>query len=809
MGISRVDRLWDQTQSLSSRHRYHGVVDDRQSDQTELVGVHGLYGQPPASSLSSFLEIPQARYSSAAQSTPVDEDDRLLECAGNRETPAVTRAENVDPISRTQKRDWIDGVHLCARAGAFILLINLVFIAIAAGLASRHPENGSFSDSAVVFEGSCDVSKRWDIALHLIINVLSTCILAASNYCMQTLISPSREEVDAHHARNKWLDIGTASVKNLSAIGSGRLALWVILMITATPFHLMYNSIIFGSSSTTQYGAVVGPKDLNPSNIWNLTTPGLEKCFMASTNDLSWDEFASEITDGNYRRISTQQCIQTSKTTQSRIKGIIALADNLTISNGGNASILQTAIRNDGYTAGINMFHGSFLQATQFFNESAGLRSTNACQNTSTVQHHLLFNPYEDSNMGRTGYGVNGYNITGCLTIKAPEHCQLLYSPAISMGIMLAGGAKVAAMFLAARISRGRLPPLLTIGDAIASFLTNPDPTTEGLCWLTAADIQKGQWKPANRTGRSIMTPPNSLGEAITYKRLSKRKFWMRAASGWRWAVTLFMCLSCIIVGTCLFEIYTMYGIDQFTSDVKQWFSSDIDTSSYGFIGLQNNASWTMLSAVVVANTPQLLITISYYCYNGVLTSILAAAEYSSYGVKRKPLRVTWPIKGSQQRSTYWLSVPYQYNAPILVLYMVLHWLVSQSIFYLVLVPYDMHDERNNLSTVSSLSYSSTPILLSVLVGALMMLILFTLAFRKFDSVIPLASSSSAAISAACHPPKDENLDTAALGLVKWGQTISPAPWAMVRFQGLNDQEEHCSFTSLDTVSPTTMKLYA
>jgi hypothetical protein len=243
-------------------------------------------------------------------------------------------------------------------------------------------------------------------------------------------------------------------------------------------------------------------------------------------------------------------------------------------------------------------------------------------------------------------------------------------------------------------------------------------------------------------------------------------------------------------------------------NDIKQWFDSDVNLASYGIIA-QNDVHWTMLSSVVVANTPQLVITISYYCYNAVLTSMLAAAEYSSYGVKRKALRVTWPIKGSQQRSTYWLSIPYRYGAPILVIYMILHWLVSQSIFYLVLIPYDPHDQPDPSNKISSLGYSSTPIFLSILVGAIMTLILFTLALRKCKSVIPLAASSSAAISAACHPPKDENLDTPALGLVKWGQTINQPAWVMDSFQGIDDQEGHCSFTSLDTVRPTLTKLYA
>lgn len=244
MGSSGVGRLWGHARSLYSRQRYHGVTDARHEDQAELIGVPSLHSQPSAFSLSSFPSfstIPQASLSSGTKPAPVDEDYTLLELrADDRETAAATRAEIIDPISRTRKTDWIDGVYICARAAALVLLINLLFIAIAAGLASRYPDNASFSSSVVLYRGSCGVSKRWDTALHLIINVLSTCILAASNYCMQTLVAPTREEVDAHHAQRKWLDIGSASVKNLSVIGRDRLALWVILMLTATPFHLMY-----------------------------------------------------------------------------------------------------------------------------------------------------------------------------------------------------------------------------------------------------------------------------------------------------------------------------------------------------------------------------------------------------------------------------------------------------------------------------------------------------------------------------------------------------------------------------------------
>lgn len=186
---------------------------------------------------------------------------------------------------------------------------------------------------------------------------------------------------------------------------------------------------------------------------------------------------------------------------------------------------------------------------------------------------------------------------------------------------------------------------------------------------------------------------------------------------------------------------------------------------------------------------------------------MLAAAEYSSYGVDRKPLRVTWPVKGSHQRSTYWLSVPYQYGIPIMVLYMILHWLVSESIYYVLLIPYD-GDQRVWEKRTSCLGLTALPMLLAVVVGFLMIFLLVALAFRRFKSTMPLAGSCSAAISAACHPPKDDCTDTAALGELMWGETGLPPDWDIDQSDG-DDQKGHCSFTSLDAVQPSLMKLYA
>jgi hypothetical protein len=93
-----------------------------------------------------------------------------------------------------------------------------------------------------------------------------------------------------------------------------------------------------------------------------------------------------------------------------------------------------------------------------------------SCQNTDIVYEHL----------------------SECLAIKAVEHCQLLYSPVICVIISLAGLAKVIAMVFAAWVNRSRMPPLLTTGDAAASFLGQPDNATKGVCWASSRCIQTG-----------------------------------------------------------------------------------------------------------------------------------------------------------------------------------------------------------------------------------------------------------------------------------------------------------------------------
>lgn len=314
--------------------------------------------------------------------------------------------------------------------------------------------------------------------------------------------------------------------------------------------------MVFESLSTNQFGVVVGPTDLNSTNVHNLTTPALESCFSCPsrnvlynadptvlvadplfTSQITWPAFVEEIANENYDRISVSECSAKVKTTATGVRAIVALASNLTVNLGGDSAILMTDVDNTNIRTSSSYFHENSLEANRYTNQTVYKGSNATCLASMAVYAEF---DYLTGDLIYTSPGTTVMPIEECLVIRAEEHCQLLYSPPICLTIMLAAFAKIAAMFLAAHIGRSRSPPLLTVGDAVASFMERPDPSTKGLCWIAGADVRRGDWAKVTKAGfQAILQDEQS--DPITYRRLKKRKFWGRAASGWRWLATLFM----------------------------------------------------------------------------------------------------------------------------------------------------------------------------------------------------------------------------------------------------------------------------
>jgi hypothetical protein len=71
------------------------------------------------------------------------------------------------------------------------------------------------------------------MGLHAVISVFVVGLVAAANYAFQVLGSPTREEVDAAHARRDWVDVGVPSLRNLGRVRAGRGVLAVVVVSAA------------------------------------------------------------------------------------------------------------------------------------------------------------------------------------------------------------------------------------------------------------------------------------------------------------------------------------------------------------------------------------------------------------------------------------------------------------------------------------------------------------------------------------------------------------------------------------------------
>lgn len=213
--------------------------------------------------------------------------------------------------------------------------------------------------------------------------------------------------------------------------------------------------------------------------------------------------------------------------------------------------------------------------------------------------------------------------------------------------------------------------------------------------------------------------------------------------------------------------------------------------ASSAIVHLCGGSCGKVIPMILLANSPQVPVSIAYFLYNNILTNMLLAAEYSDYARERKPLRVSWP-RGFQ-RSTYYLSLPYRYGIPLLVAHAGLHWLVSQSLFFVQILPFDIHKNPHSEAQLVACGFSSIAIIFGIILGSLMVCTILGLGLRRFRTNIPLAASCSAAISAACHPPPD---DGHALKPVMWGE-IPKAQAKRERTSSEADENDplHCSYT--------------
>jgi hypothetical protein len=141
-------------------------------------------------------------------------------------------------LSPRLARSWLLWSCFVGTAAIFITnLVGLIILVTRRHLVKRHPE--LYIPDPPIFFGSCETAETIGTVLHVLINGLSTSMLAASNVCMQMLLSPTRSEIDKMHRQCKWLHIGYSSFGNFRHVTVDRRMAWVLLAVSSVPLHLL------------------------------------------------------------------------------------------------------------------------------------------------------------------------------------------------------------------------------------------------------------------------------------------------------------------------------------------------------------------------------------------------------------------------------------------------------------------------------------------------------------------------------------------------------------------------------------------
>ena len=375
------------------------------------------------------------------------------------------------------------GLLCCAVASAAVMVINLTLTIWAS---RRYGVRGGLG---TIRDGSCREIKNLAMLIHLGINILSTLLLGASNYTMQCLSSPTRKDINRAHGENVWLNIGTPSIRNLLRISRSRMLLWFLVAISSVPLHLMYNSAVFTTLSARDYDVFLVRRDFFTGATFN----------NSAISKIRHDDSDTSVNGATDHVGDVVRILQDSQTS------------------------LQYLTKKDckeTYAADFVSTHANALAVSPGWMDSL-------TGDTSFLQVWLSqsFRVSDDSPW------YDDPRFEYCLSQTVEEHCKVQFSAAIMVVVIVCNLCKMMIMVCIALIKPSE--PLVTVGDALASFLDQPDPTTIGMCLAGKDHFEKPI--PPGSVGDPVFRPWGEENLRCDFR----TSYWYKTASIKRWILLL------------------------------------------------------------------------------------------------------------------------------------------------------------------------------------------------------------------------------------------------------------------------------
>ncbi|KAI0099946.1 hypothetical protein GGR51DRAFT_534244 [Nemania sp. FL0031] len=693
-------------------------------------------------------------------------------------------------------------IRLSKRNQALLLqvaLIGTIFgtnLSILVYASSKYPARDGVG---LLYAGECDTVKSANRWLHLLINVLSTGMISASSFCIQLQASPTRADVDKMHSLNKWLDIGAPSLRNLRYIGRWRLASCIVLAFSSLPIHLIFNSAVFQALASNDYSVAVVNEPFLSGAGWDLST-----AIRNRGSDPGWDDAKINAPNVTYESLieGMQKDVMNDLYEMKNVSECYALYEDYWAIRQGNVVVVA---KNGSNTKSENDSLLLYTFVTPRYDNYA--KNLWAAENGTAIS--IAFSPSPPP-ITTVYLGPPHYEASYCLVQfvnPTSDRCRLEYSTHILLAVCALNFLKLLALFFV-WVSRKRAERrrkirseewgvvvdtqehvlarqeavLSTLGDAIQSFMQEPDETTKNMCLATKYDfLQKSTL--FKRWRKKESEPPVHPRKW----KMSQRR-WMSAATWPQWVCLVFLYIAFLVgiftaMGLLVTSLKNRHFVLTFSFFQSLGFGS-VSELTYLNIQLPRADPVGLISNVLIINSPQLLFSIMYTVCGAIITTCLVQREFSLMYTRahRKPLRVSEPV--GIQRSSYFISLPFRYGIPLNLFSAVFHWLVSQSYFLAritALLPTGEEDYANSFST---LGYSPYAIIVTGIVGFIQVTTIILLGCRRYDGTMSMVSTNSLAISAACHGLAEDR---------EFGHEL-PLQWGVVEIG--EDGIGHCAFTT-------------
>jgi hypothetical protein len=721
---------------------------------------------------------------------------------------------------------WRGGIVGFSFLAVVVLMINISVLVWTA----THLDDGHY---ATVTVRSCKSVGKMTFYAQLIINMFSTVLLAGSNYCMQCLSSPTRSEVDSAHAQNSYLNIGILSWRNVVSFRKRRMCLLLALVLSGVPLLAVYAprmQIMVSRLTVYRYSSSVSIK----SAVQVYGVAHVSSKFLSGGTFTQHGNIDSTLGHRYEDRIEALQNLTIGGQIWDR-----TLWTNLTIAECRDYGAFE-------------FDRGSILLVTE---DTPSVMDQNHAQpfdgasngnNEGTVFEYRL-----EYRLQVSGPRSNVEDIflsaerqpSYCLSLKVPGVCSLQIHIWLLLVVVVSNIVKLICFMLVFKEQSGT--PLMTVGDAVASFLRSPCLVSRGMCLLSEDEL--------------IRAPKQGSYDEVDAARRQPKQFQTRcwryyhSISFVRWTVyttayvpslkchstTLITSIRCMLViltssylSNAILTRYrkdstdaTLFGIwkkgfGNFRSD--SW--SDTNPPWCYIYPMDSDARRRCvrygreMSSILISSLPQLIISGLYIAINHQLTIMVHLRDWTRLVLRQQPLRVSDPEPNSAQISTYWLSLPYRYSISLLISSVALGWLVSQALFPVRFLDYD-HAHPYKMGTNQSwlkaavdpkgvvpqnlhlgVAYSALAVYSSITAGVTVFVISLALGLKKCAPGMSLGPTNSLVIAAACHPPHNDR--NAARKLVQWGVVQSGD-------DANEDPVLHCTITSQKVIYPEEGRWYA